>query len=193
MVTSCAPAVAAVLLSPLGRSAIAAGETGAVIRLIRHAHGWNQQELADRSGYSQATISRLERGVSRAARDTTVLIDLADALGVPSSVLGVVGDSRPSGPKPSPPILDDVNRRGLLGGAASLAVAALLPQGVANPGRIVASDVLHCENALRRLFELDDQHGGGTICQMAEEMARRLQDALAEVATYPRLDTRCRR
>lgn len=123
MATGCARAVAAVLLSPAGRSAVAAGETGAVIRLIRQAHGWNQQELADRSGYSQATISRLERGVSRAARDTAVLTDLADALGVPSSVLGVTSE-----PKPSPPILDDVQRREFLGGAASLAVAALLPR-----------------------------------------------------------------
>ncbi|MBW0008808.1 MAG: helix-turn-helix transcriptional regulator, partial [Pseudonocardiales bacterium] len=45
--------VAAVLVSPRGRAAVAAGATGTVIRLLRQAHGWNQQELADRSGYSQ--------------------------------------------------------------------------------------------------------------------------------------------
>jgi transcriptional regulator with XRE-family HTH domain len=75
--------VAAVLLSPQGRAAVAAGETGTLIRLMRQAAGWNQQQFADRSGYSQATISRLERGVSRAARDTVILTDIAQALGVP--------------------------------------------------------------------------------------------------------------
>ncbi|MGH3722464.1 MAG: helix-turn-helix domain-containing protein [Pseudonocardiaceae bacterium] len=70
---------------------------GVVVRLLREAHNWTQQELADRSGYSQATTSRVERGVSRAARDTTVLTDLAGALGVPPAVLGVV-----SAPEPSP-------------------------------------------------------------------------------------------
>jgi Helix-turn-helix domain len=59
-------AVVAVLLSPQGRAALAAGATGTVIRLVRQAHGWTKQQLADRSGYSQATISRVERGVSRA-------------------------------------------------------------------------------------------------------------------------------
>ncbi|MGH3975233.1 MAG: helix-turn-helix domain-containing protein, partial [Pseudonocardiaceae bacterium] len=49
---------------------VATGDTGTVIRLLRQARGWTQQQLADRSGYSQATISRLERQASRAARDT---------------------------------------------------------------------------------------------------------------------------
>ncbi|MGH3778242.1 MAG: helix-turn-helix domain-containing protein [Pseudonocardiaceae bacterium] len=171
--------VAAVLISPQGRAAVAAGSTGTIIRLIRQARGWNQQELADRSGYSQATISRLERGVSRAARDTAVLIDLADSLGVPSDVLGVA-----SAPETAP-ILDDVDRRQFLGGAAGLAVTALLPQGVSNPGRIDAAEVTQCWSALRRLFEMDDHHGGGMVCQMAEGMARRLQDALRQGSYVP--------
>ncbi|MGH3867370.1 MAG: helix-turn-helix domain-containing protein [Pseudonocardiaceae bacterium] len=50
---------------------------------MREARGWTQHDLADRSGYSQPTISRLERGVSRAVRDTAVLADVAQALGAP--------------------------------------------------------------------------------------------------------------
>ena len=165
-------AVAAVLASPQGRAAVAAGATGTVIRLIRQAHGWTQQELAGRSGYSQATVSRVERGVSRAARDTAVLTDLADALGVPAAVLGVTSASGQR------PILDAVERREFLGGSAGLAVTALLPQSVATPGRIDAADVTQCWTALRRLYELDDRYGGGTVCQLTEGMARRLQDAV---------------
>jgi DNA-binding XRE family transcriptional regulator len=77
------------------------GETGRVIRLIRQAIGWSQQDLANRSDYSQATISRLERGMSRAARDTDILADVAEALGAPPAALGVVGQSDEL------PLLDD--------------------------------------------------------------------------------------
>jgi transcriptional regulator with XRE-family HTH domain len=172
-------AVVAVLLSPQGRAAVAAGEIGTLIRLMRQALGWSQQDLADRSGYSQATISRLERGVSRAARDTVILTDIAQALGVPPAVLGVSGQSA------HPPILDGVERRDFFGGAAGLAVAVLLPREVATPGRIDAAQAAQCWTALRRLFELDDCQGGATVYQVAEEMARRLQDALRRGSYVP--------
>lgn len=77
-----------------------------------------------------------------------------------------------------PPTLDGVDRRDVFGGAAGLAVAVLLPQAVATPGRIDAAQAAQCWTALRRLFELDDRHGGATVYQVAEGMARRLQDAL---------------
>lgn len=172
-------AVVAVLVSPRGRAAVAAGATGAVIRLVRQAHGWTQQELADRSGYSQGTISRVERGASRATRDTAVLNDLADALGVPPAVLGVA--SAPG----QRPILDAVDRRELVGGAAGLALAVLLPQRVATPGRIDGADVTQCWTALRRLYELEEPPGGGSRCQLTEGMARRLQAALRQGSYLP--------
>lgn len=137
-----ASAIAAALVSPRCRAAVASGDAGTAVRLIRQAVGWNHHDLASRSGYSQATISRLERGASRAARDTAVLTDLAQALGVPPAVLGVASgqDQRP--------ILDDVERRDLLGGTVALAVTALLPQGVATPGRIDADTTAQCWTAL---------------------------------------------
>jgi transcriptional regulator with XRE-family HTH domain len=171
-------AVVAVLLSPQGRAAVAAGATGAIICLLRDALGWTQQDLADRSGYSQSTISRIERGITRAARDTVVLTDIAAALGVPPEILGIasIPDQRS--------ILENVERRKFLGGSTSLAVAALLPQNVVTPGRIDATDVAQCWTALRRLYQLDDRHGGGTVYQLSEEMARRLQDAVRR-GSYP--------
>ncbi|MGB8231240.1 MAG: helix-turn-helix transcriptional regulator [Pseudonocardiaceae bacterium] len=171
--------VAAVLISSQGRAAVAAGAAGTVIRLIRQAHGWSQQDLADRSGYSQATISRLERAVSRVTRDTVVLTDLAGALRVPCAALGLVGDPDQR------PILDDVDRREFLGGAAGLAVTALLPQSVATPRRINAAEATQCWPALRRIEELDARQGGTVVCQMAEGMARRLQDALRRGSYLP--------
>jgi transcriptional regulator with XRE-family HTH domain len=170
--------VVAVLLSPRGCAAVAAGATGALICLFRDALDWTQQDLADRSGYSQATISRIERGITRATRDTVVLTDIAAALGVPPEILGIAStpDQRS--------ILENVERRELISGGAGLAVAALLPQNVATPGRIEATDVTQCWTALRRLYQLDDRHGGGTVYQLSEEMARRLQDAVRR-GSYP--------
>jgi transcriptional regulator with XRE-family HTH domain len=167
------------LLSAAGRAAVAAGEAGKVIKLARQALGWKQQDLAERSGYSQPTISRLERGLGRACRDTAILSDLAATLGLPVEALGLV---RSAGPRPS---LDDVDRRNFLGSAVALAAAALLPQAVAEPARIGADDVARCWVSLRRLFELDDRQGGSTVYAMAAGMACRLQDAMSRGSYSP--------
>jgi transcriptional regulator with XRE-family HTH domain len=139
---------------------------------MRKAREWSEQELANRSGCSQATISRLERGVSRAARDMVILADVAQALGVPPAALGV------SGQPDQASILDGVDRRDFFGGTAGLAVTVLLPQAVITPGRIDATQATQCWTALHRLEELDALHGGAAVYQVAEGIARQLQGAL---------------
>jgi transcriptional regulator with XRE-family HTH domain len=52
---------------------------------VRQALGLHQSPLASRSGYSQATISRIEQNQ---LRDPVVLIDLADALLIPRGIFG---------------------------------------------------------------------------------------------------------
>jgi transcriptional regulator with XRE-family HTH domain len=173
------PAAVAALLSTQGRAAVLAGQVGEVIKLARRAQGWTQADLARHAGYSQPTISRLERDQSRAAHDTTVLSDLSDALGIPSTALGVVDTEDRS------PTLEDVDRRDFLGGSVALAVTAMLPHGVASAGTIAESDTQHCWIALRRLFELDAHNGGKTIHRMAEEMASRLRAALHQGRIAP--------
>jgi transcriptional regulator with XRE-family HTH domain len=172
--------VVAVLLSPQGRAAVAAGETGSLIRLMRQAVKWTQHDLADRSGYSQATISRLERGVSRAAQDTVILTDIAKALGAPPAVL-----LDASSHLDQPPTMDGVDRRDFFGGAAGLAVTVLLPQAVVTPGRIDAAHVTQCWTALHRLKELDAFYGGAAVYQVAEGIARQLQEALRQGSYSP--------
>ncbi len=169
--------VVALLGSPQGRVALATGHAGMIVRLIRQALGWTQQDLAIRSGYSQPTISRIECGKTRSARDIDVLADLAQVLGVPPAVLGLAPDQRRT--------LDPVDRRHVLSGGVALAVSALLPQGVATAGRIDAAQVVQCWTALNRLIELDDHHGGGPVYELAAEMAQRLQDALARGSYLP--------
>lgn len=173
--------VAAVLGSSQGCAAVAAGDSGTVVRLARRALGWSQQDLAARSGYSQPTISRLERSRTRATRDTTVLVDLAQTLGLPAPALGlmaVFGDE--------PRTIDAVHRRYFLSGAVTLSVAALLPQAVAAAsGQIGAAEVAQCWTSLRRLDELDNHEGGGGVHQLAEGMAVQLQKALRRTSYSP--------
>lgn len=174
-------AVTGALLSPSGQAAVAAGDTGTIIRLARQALGWNQHELARRSGYSQPTISRLERGVSRAARDVAVLADVATALGLAPSALGVASGVE------EPSTLDTVERRTFLTSTIGVAVAAMLPQNVATPARVGAAEVADCWSGLRRLFQLDDHHGGGMVYEMTATMARQLQDALRQATYGPKI------
>ncbi|MGH3772680.1 MAG: helix-turn-helix domain-containing protein [Pseudonocardiaceae bacterium] len=170
--------VAAALISLRGQAVLASGDVGAAVRFVRVARRWTQQELADRSGYSQATISRIERGQTRAARDTDVLADLAQVLDVPPAVFGLASQAHQCR------TLDGVDRRDVLSGTVALAVTALLPHGVAAAGRIDASQVAQCWTALHRLNELDQHQGGATAYQLSAGMSRRLQDAVRG-GSYP--------
>lgn len=58
------------------------------VREIREALGWSQDYLADVSGVTQKTISRIERGVGKSI-DFDVLERLARALRVDPAVLFV--------------------------------------------------------------------------------------------------------
>ncbi|MFF3444488.1 multiprotein-bridging factor 1 family protein [Streptosporangium sp. NPDC002721] len=73
---------------PQMRDAVAAHNYGKVVRLARRARGLTQQELGGRTGYSAATISRLETG-HQALDDMTTLRILARALDIPPSWLGL--------------------------------------------------------------------------------------------------------
>lgn len=81
----------ALLRSPEGRAALTGDTSGQLVKLVRLTLRWTQQELADRSGWSQSTISRIEDDKTRGARDIDVLADLARALGIPYSALYQAG------------------------------------------------------------------------------------------------------
>ncbi|MGH3615166.1 MAG: hypothetical protein ACRDRK_21740 [Pseudonocardia sp.] len=82
-----------------------------------------------------------------------------------------------------PSTLDSVDRRSFLTSTAAVAVAAMLPQNIATPGRVGGAEVVQCWSSLRRLFQLDDHHGGGMVYEINAAMATRLQEALHQ-GTY---------
>ena len=74
---------------------------GERVKTLRQSYGWNQKRLASRSGITQATISRLERGRVRELK-AGALLRLANALSVTTDEL--VGRSIPSMPKDIDPM-----------------------------------------------------------------------------------------
>jgi hypothetical protein len=80
--------VTEVLASSAARAAIAAGDVGAVIRLVRTALGIRQADLGAAIGFSQPAISKLERG---GCSDVGVLSAVATHLGIPPFAVGLSG------------------------------------------------------------------------------------------------------
>jgi transcriptional regulator with XRE-family HTH domain len=129
-------------------SAVASGDAGAVIRIVRQRRGMTQAQLGCTVGYSPSAISRLERGRLR-LRDVAVLRLLASALAIPPELLGVSGvQARPvSGSFASLKDLSEpgggaVQRRRLLVGAAGLAKTLLTADALAAPARPTTAEAL---------------------------------------------------
>jgi transcriptional regulator with XRE-family HTH domain len=173
------PRVLDALTSSLGRSAVASGNAGHILRVVRRALGLRQSELAARSGYSQATVSRAEHG---RIRDATVIQDLADTLQIPASVFGghaALGSDDPIR-------VDDVQRRDLLKAALAVASAAMLPAAVVvgdRGRRIGVGSVDGCRRALERVHTLEQQYGGAAVYDLTAGIAARLRATLGD-ATY---------
>jgi transcriptional regulator with XRE-family HTH domain len=108
-------------------------EVGAAIRLARENRGWRLADVAVRTDYSVSTISRLETS-RRRPTDLGQIRRIADAVGIPSDVLGeLLGVSFSAGATVdrSGHLQDeeaDLRRRELL--AAGLAVPAVLLVGM---------------------------------------------------------------
>jgi transcriptional regulator with XRE-family HTH domain len=101
------------------------GDYAVVLRLGRIARGWTQAELARRVNMSRTVVSRFETG-DRQLRDVEVRLRLAEVLGLPVGLFGLV---RPAGltvGDAAPSMGDDVRRRAFLIAAGA---AAALPVG----------------------------------------------------------------
>lgn len=167
--------VRAVLVSPNARRAVADGNVGQIIRVVRHGLGWTQADVGRRAGYSQAGISRLEKGTTRIDRDLDVLEHVAAALEIPRQVLGLPTTRQKLDD-------DDVQRRQFLTGAISLSAMALLPRSIVDAGHVGVADIEDGWRALSRLIELDNAVGGADGYPLSADMARQLLAALNEAS-----------
>jgi transcriptional regulator with XRE-family HTH domain len=172
---------ARVLGSKTGRLAVENGDIGLLIRLVREALGWKQSDLGKEAGYSQPTISRLEKGQGRIG-DLEVRARLADILEIPRSAVGLAGREPAGGGQRN---LADMRRSNFLHGVLGAAASVALPAEVTNAdrSRIGMATVRECASALNRLYELDERRGGATIYALATRMVSDIRTALAR-ATY---------
>jgi transcriptional regulator with XRE-family HTH domain len=167
--------VLTILTTSRGRHAVAGGDYGSAIRLVRRGLGLHQNDLAARSGYSQSTISRLEHNQ---LVDVVVLRDVCEALGIPPHIFRSV----PSEPRSQGSTLENMERRALLKATLGVASAAMLPIELSDPtqGRKVGIGVVKESWAtLERLRDLGQTHGGGVVYELTASMASRLKNTLA--------------
>ncbi|MFE0024325.1 helix-turn-helix domain-containing protein [Amycolatopsis sp. NPDC059021] len=183
---------------PEVRAALRTGRPGAIVRAVRHTRHLTLAQLAARCHTSGSHLSRLERG-RRGLRNVDVLRELATALEIPPSWLGVADPPRACLPTPRsrttlhgilPPETeaDRMRRRTLLVGATALAGTAVLGTGQAQ-GRTLEHALLNfpaqpgadplTKTQLTRLAEkLRAEFAAGRYQQVADH----LPAALAAVA-----------
>jgi transcriptional regulator with XRE-family HTH domain len=82
-----APGPLWVLDSPLLRSVLAEVNVPAVVAVVRAACGLSQRGMAEVVGWSPAVLSYYERGRRNAVFDVRVVLQFADAVGMPRSAL----------------------------------------------------------------------------------------------------------
>ncbi|MEU0693857.1 helix-turn-helix transcriptional regulator [Streptomyces niveus] len=134
--------------TPEMRDAIASSNPGAIVRLARRAADLTQTQLGTATGYTAASISRMERG-KQPMRDMVLLTRITEVLNIPPQLLGLAArHAAPPAPGgvPRPPTggtrvagrdvrdvfgdqgegEDPVRRRNLLAGIAGTATGTVL-------------------------------------------------------------------
>jgi transcriptional regulator with XRE-family HTH domain len=143
------------------QDAIARGDPGAIVRLVRRARDITLADLGAAVGYTAASLSRMERG-KQPMRDMVLLQRVSDALDIPPQLLGLApqhGRAMPHtngpnrlftatrvGPEPTSEEGEDpVRRRNLLAGLAGATTSAVLgpvPTAAARPNLSGLEDLL---------------------------------------------------
>jgi transcriptional regulator with XRE-family HTH domain len=163
-------------VSPALLDAARRGRLGDVIRLARRRLGMTQAELAAAIGYSQAAVSRIERGTGANAYDIRTLRSLAGALDIPASLLGI---SDPPAEENEP-----VHRRDFL--RVTTAVAAMTATGdLLDPHHVGQADVAEIQQAIDDLRALDQRTGGDRLHHLAAMQVRHARSLLARGSYGP--------
>jgi transcriptional regulator with XRE-family HTH domain len=116
------------------RQALARLDPGAALAIFRTVSGLSQQDVADIMGWSQSTVSLIEKGQRETLFDIRELLRFADMVEMPREALAPVLVGEPDatlGDSPdetSNEVGEDVDRRSFGGFAAGVAAAVVLPR-----------------------------------------------------------------
>lgn len=64
-------------------------DIGIAIKTVRQHFGWSQQELSERTGLTQATISHIENGLKTPSKSS--IKKICDSFEIPEAILYVLG------------------------------------------------------------------------------------------------------
>jgi transcriptional regulator with XRE-family HTH domain len=166
------------------REALARGDLGAFLALLRAGADLSQLDLAALvEGWSQSTVSLVERGKRDTLYDIRELLRVTGALGVPREALLplLLGEpySTPDGKGDVEPEGEvDMDRRSFTRLTAAAVVGTALP-ATRIPSRVEPAHVRYIRGCLDRLRRQDRDLGGGVIVRQAARQyawARRMLD-----------------
>jgi transcriptional regulator with XRE-family HTH domain len=169
--------------SPLLRRALAQVNLSAVPAIIRAASGLSQSDLAAIAGWSRGALGLYERGQRGAVFDIRVVLQFADAVGMPREALLplVLGDADAALTADS--AVDEtgvgVDRRRFGGLTVGITVAAILPEP-AIPSRVSASHIKYLQACVDSLYSRDRILGGGGLLMPALRLLHRSRKMLRE-------------
>lgn len=198
------------LTLPAARDAAAQQRYGALLRLARTEAGLTLAQAGQLTGYSAATLSRLERGI-QPLTDVRVLRRLAAVFAIPPDVFGLTDTPSMSSTRTAPTatrLVDTgsgqggpVRRRQFLNVASAVAAAPLLDAtnpAVHNPGRLLVTsleNVVHQRPQTRATMPPDRVRRGmiavkayfqaSRYRQLAERLPTLLATATADGSTDP--------
>lgn len=171
--------------SPPMRQALARLDPGALLAIFRAASGLSQQDVAEMMGWSQSTVSLIEKGQRHTLFDLRELLRFADTVDMPRESLTplLMGDpdanpQQRGSDGPGDETGEDVDRRSFGGFAVCAAAAALLPE-TSVPARVTPAHVQYLRMCADNLYRQEQAVGGaGVLTQSlrAWQRARRLLD-----------------
>ncbi|WP_326597707.1 helix-turn-helix domain-containing protein [Streptomyces sp. NBC_01803] len=148
---------------------------GETIAEARRDRGLTQRQLADLCGYSQSTISRLERGL-QSVHDVRMLALVADRLGIAHERVGLSSEGASTQN-------ERVNRRHFLGASAALGMPAL-PDDIATAHRAVNPAVVdHLRRLRATLVQSDSLYGPRSVIGTVQDHLKVLAQQLLPATT----------
>lgn len=168
------------------RQALARLDPGAVLAIFRTASGLSQQEVAEIMGWSQSTVSLIEKGQRDTLFDLRELLRFADTVDMPREALTplLMGDPDAT-PKTSggearmDEAGEDVDRRNFGGFAAGAAVALLLPD-MEIPSRVSPVHVQYLRSCSDTLCRQEQVVGGAGVLKQSLRAWHRARRMLEE-------------
>jgi transcriptional regulator with XRE-family HTH domain len=167
------------------RRALARVDPGAALALFRTVSGLSQQDVADLMGWSQSTVSLIEKGQRETLFDIRELLRFADMVEMPREALAPVLVGEPDAAlgeraldQPGAEEGEDVDRRSFGNIAAGAVAAAMLPK-VSVPSRVTAAHVRYLRTCADSLYGREQAIGGAGVLKQALRQwhrARRMLD-----------------